>query len=80
MMDLASVGRLLVGFGLILLFLGMVLMVASRIPVFDRLGRLPGDIRVQGENFACFAPITTMILVSILLTIILNVAVRLLNR
>lgn len=35
------------------------------------LGRLPGDIRIERENFKVFVPITTMILVSIALSLIL---------
>jgi hypothetical protein len=36
-------------------------------------GRLPGDIRVEKENFRFYFPITTMILLSILITVILGV-------
>ncbi len=44
------------------------------------LGRLPGDIRIAGENGSFYFPITTSILVSVVLTIVLNVIVRLLKR
>jgi hypothetical protein len=44
------------------------------------LGRLPGDIRIQRENFTCLFPLTTMILLSVGLTVVLNVILRLLNR
>ena len=44
------------------------------------LGRLPGDLRIQGENMTCFIPLATSILLSILLTVILNVLARYLNR
>jgi hypothetical protein len=40
------------------------------------IGRLPGDIRVERENFRFYFPIMTMILLSILLTIV----IRLINR
>lgn len=40
---------------------------------FNWIGRLPGDIRVEKENFKFFLPITTMILLSLLLTLIINV-------
>ena len=36
------------------------------------LGRLPGDIRVEKENFRFYFPITTMIVVSIILTLLIN--------
>ena len=37
------------------------------------LGKLPGDIRIEKENFRFYFPITTMIIVSVLLTILINV-------
>jgi hypothetical protein len=44
------------------------------------LGRLPGDVRIEGENGSFYFPITTSILVSVVLTIALNVIVRLLRK
>ena len=44
------------------------------------LGRLPGDIRIEGENGSFYFPITTSILVSVVLTIALNAIVRWLRK
>jgi len=44
---------------------------------FSWFGRLPGDIRYQGENTRVFVPITSMILASAVLTLLLNLARRL---
>lgn len=41
--------------------------------VFNWFGRLPGDIRIEKENSKVFFPITSMIIISIILTIIVNV-------
>lgn len=41
------------------------------------IGRLPGDIRIEKENFRFYFPITTMILFSLLITIIIQVIKRL---
>ena len=41
------------------------------------LGRLPGDIRIERENFKFYFPITTMILLSLVLTVLVNVIRRL---
>lgn len=41
------------------------------------IGRLPGDIRVEKENFRFYFPITTMILFSLLITVILQIIRRL---
>ena len=57
------IGILIIIIGLIVYFMG------------DKLhwiGRLPGDIRVERNNFRFYFPITTMILASLLLTLILN--------
>ena len=40
------------------------------------LGRLPGDIRIEKENFKFYFPLTTMILLSLLLTLIVNIIKR----
>lgn len=40
------------------------------------LGRLPGDIRIERENFTCIFPLATSIIVSLLLTVGLNLLVR----
>jgi hypothetical protein len=44
------------------------------------LFNLPGDIRLQGENVTCIIPIVSMIVLSILLSVILNLALRFLNK
>jgi hypothetical protein len=68
-----GIGRLLIVGGLVLAVVGLVLVLAPNIPF---LGRLPGDIRIDSGNVKVFAPLGTMLLISIILTIILN----LLNR
>ncbi|MCB1691420.1 MAG: DUF2905 domain-containing protein [Pseudomonadales bacterium] len=44
--------------------------------ILSWFGRLPGDLRIQGEKSRVFIPITSMIIISILLTIILNLFKR----
>ena len=44
------------------------------------LGRLPGDIRIEGENGLFYFPVTTSILVSVVLTIVLNLISRFLQK
>ena len=44
------------------------------------LGRLPGDIRIEGENGSFYFPITSSILVSVVLTIVLNLIGKLLKK
>ena len=59
---------------------GALLTVAGRLPLLRELGHLPGDIRIERENFSCFFPLVSMLLVSLLLSLVLNVILRLLNR
>jgi hypothetical protein len=73
MNDVSSLGRLLIGIGVLIVIVGGVLLVFGRIPF---LGRLPGDIRVQRGNFSCFVPIATPIVLSLLLTLLLNLLGR----
>jgi hypothetical protein len=64
--------------GVIFLITGGLLYLAAKVglPLFN----LPGDIRFERENFNCVLALGTSILLSILLTIGLNLLARLLNR
>jgi len=77
MNDLSSLGKFVAVAGAALLVLGGLIWLAGRIPA---LGHLPGDIRLQRGNVSCFFPLTTMIIVSVLLTVILNIILRLLRK
>ena len=75
---MTSFARILIIMGLILVVTGGLIFLLGRIGL--PLGHLPGDIRIQTENLTCFFPLGTMIFLSIVLTIILNIVVRFLNR
>lgn len=66
--------RLLIIVGLILLIIGGVIYAAAKLGL--PLGRLPGDIRIERNNFTCVIPLATSILLSIVLTLILNLVLR----
>jgi hypothetical protein len=69
-----SFGNLLIKIGLIFVVFGIVLNYA---PTLIRwFGKLPGDIRIEDENKWVFIPITSMVIVSIILTIIVNLFFR----
>jgi len=78
MFDAGQIGRWLVLAGLGLAALGGVVWLAARAGL--PLGRLPGDLRIEREGFSCFVPIVSSIVVSLLLTILLNIVVRFLNK
>jgi hypothetical protein len=70
---LEPLGRVLIVGGIVLALVGLVLVVSPHIPF---LGRLPGDIRIENENVRVFIPIGTMIVLSLLATLVLNLIGR----
>jgi len=64
-----DLGRFLIVLGLVVVLAGALLLVMPRIPW---LGRLPGDIVVQRERFTFYFPLATSIVVSVVLTLLLN--------
>jgi hypothetical protein len=78
-----QVGKLLLIAGIGLALLGGLLILGARFLNGERppwLGQLPGDIRIERKGFSCYFPLVTSILISLLLTVVLNIIVRLLRR
>ncbi len=75
--NFGDLGKFVALAGAALLVLGGLIWLIGKVPF---LGNLPGDIRLQRGNVACFFPLTTMILLSVLLTLVLNIVVRLLRK
>ncbi|NLP41239.1 MAG: DUF2905 domain-containing protein [Veillonellaceae bacterium] len=61
---------MLMTFGAILFIIGIIVHFGGKV---INLGRLPGDIRIEGENFGFYFPIVSSIVISIILTIILSI-------
>jgi hypothetical protein len=68
MSDFSGMGRILIVIGLLIAAVGLVLSFAGKIPW---LGRLPGDFFFRGKGFSFYFPLTTSILISVILTLIL---------
>jgi Protein of unknown function (DUF2905) len=66
-MAVNDIGKWLIIFGMILVILGATLIQAGKIPW---LGRLRGDIYIQRRNFTFFFPLTTSILISVVLSLL----------
>ena len=62
-------GRALITLGILLVVVGLAVEFGPRLPF--RLGRLPGDIYIDGKNTTFYFPIVTCILVSVLLTLVM---------
>lgn len=65
-----GLGRLLIIMGLFLILFGLLLTFSDKIPY---IGKLPGDIHIKKERFSFYFPITTSILISILLTLFFSI-------
>ncbi|HEV8474450.1 MAG TPA: DUF2905 domain-containing protein [Methylomirabilota bacterium] len=62
-----DLGRTLIVLGIVVVIVGALLTVAGRVPW---LGRLPGDIHIQRENWSFYFPLGTSIAISLLLTLL----------
>lgn len=67
-------GKLLVAVGVVLVVIGLVVCYAPWL--ISWFGKLPGDIRIEGKQQFVFIPITSMLVVSIILTLIINLFFR----
>jgi hypothetical protein len=70
--SLEGIGKLLIGGAIVLLVLGVIFLLLGRFG----LDRLPGDLVLRRGNFTIYAPIGLMILISVILTIVLNIFLR----
>jgi hypothetical protein len=69
-----TIGKLLTSIGVILVAAGLVFSYAPWL--IDWFGKLPGDIHIEDEKRFVFIPITSMLIVSIILTLIINLFFR----
>ena len=78
MSDPTNIGRVLIFAGLGLAGLGVLVVLLGRagIPLFQ----LPGDFKIQGQAVTCFIPLATMIVLSVILTVAINLVLRALNK
>jgi len=74
MFDLNALGKWILIIGLAITAIGAVLWLAGRLGL--PLGRLPGDLHFETGGVTCFVPLATSILLSLALTLILNVILR----
>jgi Protein of unknown function (DUF2905) len=68
-----SLARMLIVLGIVLALLGGVLLLVGQMPF---LGRLPGDIVIRRQNWSLYFPLTTSIVISVLLTLLFSLFSR----
>lgn len=73
-----TIARYLMLGGITLLLIGGGVYLAAKFGI--PLGRLPGDIRIEGQNGSFYFPITSSILVSVVLTVLFNIISRFLQK
>jgi hypothetical protein len=64
-----AIGKMFIILGILLIIMGIALMLGDKIPF---IGKLPGDIMIKKERFSFYFPITTSIIISIMLTILFS--------
>jgi uncharacterized membrane protein YkgB len=64
---MGALGKLLILLGVLIVVIGVLLLIGEKIPW---VGRLPGDIMIKKEKFTFYFPITTSIVISIILTVL----------
>jgi hypothetical protein len=67
-----ELGRMLIIIGVVLVIIGLLAVLGVRLP----FGRLPGDIAIEGERGGIYIPIVTMLIISVVLTIVVNLFLR----
>jgi uncharacterized protein HemY len=66
-------GKILIIFGVVLVVVGIII---ANTNIGKYLGKLPGDINIKGKNFSFHFPIVSCIIISIILTVIINLFLR----
>jgi hypothetical protein len=62
-----ALGKMLILLGVLIIVIGLLLLIGEKIPW---IGKLPGDIIIRKEKFSFYFPITTCIIISIILTLL----------
>ena len=78
MPDFTTIGKVIMGAGGVVIIVGAVFWLIGKFGL--PLGRLPGDIHIERGGGTIFIPLATSILLSLLLTLIVNIIFRFLNH
>lgn len=68
MNEFQTIGKYLILSGAVLLVIGVVLTFGDKFPL---LGKLPGDIKIEGKNYTLYFPVVTSIIISLIISMIL---------
>lgn len=74
---MTDLGKILVGFGVVMIVLGGILLLAGNLSgKVPWIGQLPGDIHIERGNWSVYFPLATSIIISLVLTLIVSVFFR----
>jgi ribose/xylose/arabinose/galactoside ABC-type transport system permease subunit len=72
-MDFQNLGKIIIFIGVFLVIFGLLLTFSNKIPF---IGKLPGDFVFKRDNFSIYFPLATSIILSVILTLVLNFILR----
>lgn len=72
-MEFQNLGKMIILAGVFLVILGLLLTFSNKLPF---IGKLPGDFLIKRDNFSFYFPLATSIILSIVLTLVLNFFLR----
>ena len=72
-----EIGKYLVFIGLFIAFIGLLFILSQKVPFLNSFGKMIGDFNYQTENVKIFIPFTSMIIVSLVITVVINLINRL---
>ncbi len=71
-----QLGKLITIFGILLVVLGLIISYGKDLPVFRHLGRLPGDLVINKDNFTLYVPWVTCLVLSLIIYVVFNIIRR----
>ena len=69
-------GRTLIILGAIIIIIGLAITFKDTVPILKNLGKLPGDINIQRENFSLRIPVATSLILSLIVSLLLYIISR----
>ena len=84
MTDWGSLGKFFIGLGLCVVLVGLLLLIADRVPGLGHLlgwfGKVPGDISIRRDNFSFWFPLASSLLLSVILSLVFSLVVWIFRR
>ena len=65
-----TIAKAFIGLGVMFILIGVGLWLSTSIPGLNRLGKLPGDLRIEGKHYRVYVPIVTCLLLSLFLSLL----------